>query len=647
MDAFDEIQSAINGHADAPTHDFYFFEPWDVEARGPEVKRAMQEDGVDLYAGEWARHIGSDPHPFQTGYIASKSQMRVILGASQIGKSVCAKYEIIMMATGEFPVCFRYPKGVVSPVKRKITPENIRRWGRHDSSTGILIDHDVDAPQSQSWKEWDCGNIAGVGFYPAEKVAPPGSQIWIGTFAKAKETYWWPDMAEPNTRIIPQHMVDVSQGNDGIQKALDRIYLTRNCMINFLTYEMGHKRFEAKMAWAIALDEEPPDREIFTSAMKHSRWLSQVFTPLHGVTWSKRVFFPDARKSDCEIFHASAYDSPYVDKEKLARDRKLMEMWHRQSRVWGLFAESKGEPFFDRTRLSLWMQRRTRSGIPKIFRPAKEYNGWERQPYSPAIPGLLEVPIIIEEVEALNQRDVWTVYEDPIEGVGYIATPDPAEGADTPEEAGDYNACCIMRAPMDKEKRPVLAATIKSTLPVLAFSRVVAAGMRYYNNAKLAAETKRGWANGVLAEQFRTLPDYMWIKYVSVNDKTQTPKEGKGFDMNVNTRPIIFELINDYINSCDEDEVGISDEDLLRELSAAVIAVKNGKRRCDHPKTGSLDLAVSFGIGLYVVKNFLDQITCNVVAIPQKKKDSWFEKFNLKTQKPNPGLGASVPQTWR
>lgn len=647
MDPFKEIQDAINSHSEAPTHPYYFFEPWDVEQRNAVILKAMEEDGVDLRGGEWVKHFGPDPHAFQTGYLMSTAKMRIIIGASQVGKSISAKYEIIMMATGEFPIAFRYPKGVISPVKRKITAENIRRWGRRDSTTGALIDFNVDAPSAQGWKEWDCGNIVGVGFYPTEKIAPPGSQIWIGTFSKAKEVYWWPDLAEPGTRILPDHMIDQSMGNNGVQAAKDRIYLSRSVMINMLTYEMTHKRFEAKMAWNVVLDEEPPDREIFTSAMKHAQWLSQVFTPLQGVTWSKRVFFPDTKSKTCDVFHACSYDSPYVDKTKLEHERSLMEKWHRQSRIWGLFAESKGEPFFDRNRLNKWMQTASRDFRFMKFFPSSEYNGWERQSYTPLTKGLLEVPIIAEEADGPNLQDVWTVYEEPIEGVGYIITPDPAEGAETPDEAGDFSACCVMRAPMGKEKRPVLCATIKSTLPVLSFSRVISACMRHYNNAKLAAETKRGWANGVLAEQFRSLPDWLWIKYVSINDQTKAPKECKGFDMNVNTRPVIFELINDYINGCEDDEVGISDEELLKELSAAIIAVKNGKRRCDHPKSGSLDLGVSFGIGLYVIKNFLEQITCNVIAVPEKKTKTWFDRFAAPKTKPSAGIGAVVPITGR
>lgn len=647
MDAFGEIVKAIESHGELPTHQYYHFEPWDVDRRENSVRKKMEEDGVDLYSGEMARHIGLDPHPFQTGYLLSEDRLRVVLGASQIGKSIGAKYEAIMMATGEMPICFRYEKGVVTPVKRKVTPENIRRWGRRDSKTGQLLDFDVDAPSPQSWSEWDCGNIVGVGMYPSAKIAPPGSQIWIGTFAKAKETYWWPDLAEEGTRIIPPHMVDATMGNRGVNKQLDRIYLMRNVMINFLTYEMGHKRFEAKMAWSLILDEEPPDREIFTSGLKHCQWMSQVFTPLHGVTWSKRVFFPDNRKGNCTIFHATAYDSPYIDKQKLEQERGLMEAWHRQSRIWGLFAESKGEPFFDRKILNEWISVAPKNYSLCVLGSDKEYNGWERQPYSPQMPGLLECGIIQTQVEEQNMQDVWKIYEEPEEGVGYITCVDPSEGAETPEEAGDFCQCFIMRPPRHKEKRPVIAAALRSTLPVMAFARVVALGMRYYNNAKLAAETKRGWANGAFAEQFRTLPDFLWIKYASVNDKTKTPKEGRGFDMNVNTRPVIFEMIDDYINGCEEGEIGITDQDLLKELAAAIIAVKNGKRRCDHPKTGTLDAGVAFGIGLYVCKNFLDQITCNVIAVQDKKEKSWFERLGVVKPSIKHGLAAEVPNTGR
>ena len=619
--AFDKLAQDIQGFAseECERHEFYMYEPWDVEKRDEwTLKRAIR-DGVDLYSPDFVKHVGVDPHPFQAGFALSGAFMDILIAGSQVGKSRAILQDAVTALTGEIPFAMRYEKGVDTKVKRKISSANILRWGRFDSSSGKFLDHDINAPRPTSWKEWDCGNIIGVGLYPQHKIADLGDQVWIGTFMKSMETMWWPRLTDPKQSLIPPHLIDSSK--TAISKQERTIRLTRGDLL-VITFESGYQRFEARKVKRICLDEEPPDEKVVQAAIQHCEFLSIAMTPYNGITYMKKMIFPDTPSPELKVFHASQYDSPYQSRAEIEMKRNKMKPWDINARVWGIFAEQVGKPYFEDQygKIHLWIQRCISRPKLVAFRPEISYDGIVSRTEGSV--GLMDVKVLVDPKPQEDRQFVWRMYEDRLPGTPYILCADPSEGAKNPDDAADFCAAVIMRAPKGKEKKPIIVCTIRSTIETIPFSRICSYALRYYNNALLVAETARAACNGIFGNELKDYP--YWYKMTTVQDKTGKSREQNGFNPSSTSRPMIYSYIGDWISEFGEDDYPfIPDEDILRELCAMIVG-KNG--RPDHPKNGSLDSVTCLGIGCYVFRNSANQIRFNGETV-DTEQSSPFERF--------------------
>ena len=604
--------SAEDMHVD---HPFYHFEPWDVEKRSLEIRAKALEDGADIYSPEFVSVFGEDPHPFQTGFFMSTKRIRFIIGGSQIGKSVNPLMESMIMISGEIPYSMRYEAGVDTGIKRAVTEENISRFGRRDSSTGELIDYNARALRPDKWKEWDCGNIIGVGLYPQEKISPPGKQIWIATIAESIKKFWWPKLADPDKRVIPAEFIDTSKSNKGYNISQNIVHCIRGMTIFVLSFEQGHIKFESEKAHAVVEDEETPNNELFASAQEHAKYITVAMTPLKGLTWSRDIVFN--LNIDADRFHATQYDSPYQDKTDIDRRRTTYELWIRQSRCWALYAEQTGEPYFDRNKLNAWATNYNMHYDLVTFSPRGQWFRMRGDQRISPLPGLIDTPVHKSPANSDEEATTaWRMYEDRQLGEGYALSADAAEGAENPEEAGNVNAAIIMRLPNIKETHARIVCSIRSTLPTKAFAKVCAYALRYYNNALLASESGIGADNKAFELEVEDWP--YWYMSTVTRDATGTPRQKRGFSMKSNQRDAIFKEIESYIGEFDKDEYPhIPDQPLLKELAAAV---KGKKGRCDHVKRGSLDSAICYGILLHIIKHDPDQIKCNEKAISKRRE---------------------------
>jgi len=598
-------------------HPFWMFEPWDVGIRSAAIKAKATEDGAQIYTQEFTNVFGTDPHKFQTGYFQSTKKLRILVAGSSVGKSICPLIETGIMISGEIPYTFRYEEGVDTGMPRVISKENILRFGRIDSSTKQIIDYNWKKQQSQTWSEWNCGNIMGSGLYPQEKISEAGKQIWIATISESIKKFWWPMLANPDTRILPDGFIDTTKGNNGYNISTNTIHCIRGMTIFILSFEQGHMKLESVRAHAIVEDEETTTPELFASAQEHAPdgYISIAMTPLKGITWSRGLVFN--KNIDADRFHATQYDSPYQDKAEIDRRRTTYPKYIRQSRCWGLYSEQTGEPYFNRTKLNIWLQNYDMNFSNVTFTPKSQWFKMKANPRISPLPGLLDTEVHKNQAQDTDESTTaWRLYEDRRPGVGYVLAADPAEGAEKPEEAGDVNAAIIMRNPMDKEDYAKMVCTIRSTLPTKAFAKVCAFAMRYYNNAMLAAESGQGAENKAFELEVEDWP--YWYETTVTRDSTGTPRKKRGFVMKHTQRDAIFKGIEEYIGEFDDDEYPhIPDQPLLKELAAAVKG-KNG--RCDHTKRGSLDTGICFGILLHVIKHDSDQIKCNYVPTPKQNK---------------------------
>ena len=600
------------------THPFYHFEPWDVGKRPDWVIKQARKDGINLDNPEILKHIGTDPHPFQTGFMMSEAYTRCLLAGTQVGKSYCALINMIVTLTGEIPISLRYNAGVNSGVKRLINQNNIYRWGRREKGSTVVIDYDTKMMGKGDGTEWDCGEILGVGRFPVNMIAPPGSVIWLGTYMKAWINYWWPRLSEQSRSIIPEHLINRRAGNKGFEKINNIVHLARDTKIVGITFDSGFQRFEAEYVFQTCVDEEPTDERIVQAIRQHCKYMGLFMTPYNGMTYTRKMMFPEFPSEHLKVFHATQYDSPYQTKEMIEIRRKDMEVWDIGARIWGLHTETTGKPYYNRSTISSWLNKYTNFNYTKYrFMPKRE---------SVNIDDLLNVEI--KKEPCFDDKYAWRIFEDVKINQAYLLTADTSEGAEEVSEAGDMN-CAYITRPVDDEDRKrdssikaeqkeIIVAMMRTYLPTEQFADECLYGARYFNNALLASETRRGFSNATFVSKAKFWP--YWYKHVSINDASNRPKEHIGFDTNAATRNHVFDLIRERLNMYTEDEYPhIPDIILLTELMSAVVG-KNG--RCDHTTQGSLDNALAYGIALYIYKNAPDQITLNVDEVTQEKKET-------------------------
>lgn len=635
----DDFIDVINSHASGDAqqlHDFYLYEPWDVAPRPDWVIELAAKDGVDLRGGEIAQIVGPDPHPFQTGYHMSVKQVRSLVAGSRVGKSWSALCEDIICLTGEIPYSMRYAKGVDTGVPRKVTDDNIRRWGRW--SEGKLLDFDVTATRDDSW---GCGNIVGVGVFPNEKILRPGEEVWLGTTSKALQSYWQRKLDPTDMQcLVPPHFFDTSRVKNGVERVqgtLSVVHLLRGTRLRVITYETGYNRFEAGQSTRrITLDEEPTDQRIWAAAIVRADFLSLVMTPYNGITYTKDYVFPKTKRKNAETFHACQYDSPYRDHNKVHSDSTMLQDWERAARVWGAYSEQRGKPYYDRNKLNIWLQRYKMPYERAIFASSQEFFGVIKRPEITHLPGLMDVKSLKLMVNDDEAMDAWKIYEDRKENVAYVLTCDTSAGEENEEDQKDVSAAGIAR--LDEEK-PVIVAAIRTKRPVIEFAQHTLLAARYYNNALIAAESaKRGATNATYYHETKDWP--YWFKMAVTNDQSRRLKDIAGFDTNSKTRDMIFSLIREHIDAFRADEYPlIPDEDLLKELSQCVVG-KNG--RPDHTSDGTLDSAVWFGILLYVWKYARDQVTFN--GTPEVRVSRQKQIMDRYREKDAPSQYLRVPQ---
>jgi phage terminase large subunit-like protein len=636
---------------------YYFFEPWDADVPDMETLKAAMEDGVDLEDDPAVKLSGVYPRPFQTGSILSTKNMVCTQAGSRSGKSICTLVVIGAMISRKPPYAFRYDKGEDTGVRRPVTDENITRFGRYHAVTGEFLDHNTKAPLGP---EWHCGNIVGCGKFPEELYPPDGEQIWVGTIAKSVDTFWWPALTgEGAKRFLPREFFDEAKGNKGSSRQAMIVHGIRSIDIHIKTYEQKHTKFESQTAWLLAWDEEPPEPSIYISGAVHAKYQRFSFTPLKGRSWSEDLFFsclkPKAERkkgaglsrSDFDYFYASQFDSPFVERSKLLRDRRGMETWERKARIWGQYSEYAGQPFFHREKIFFWRKNFCMDFLPVRFRTTTPYDGMYGSSVS-NVPGLLQVRAIPERVNEEDGQYVWRMYEKARPGVGYCAVFDAAEGAVTPTDAKDMGFGLVFRAPTDEEAGtwaglPVVVATIRSSLPTVAFARSAWPVLRHYNNALLAAERGHGKDNEAFG---LTLEDWPYWYMYQVKEAARRHMLKKGFDTNKTTRTACLDKIKDWVDEYEVDEdPNFRDDRVYHELGMAVSKqTMGGKMKCDHPSGGSLDGVICLGIATYILQESPDLIVCSSVEEGSSHKGGFMRRVfgEQKQAAGRPSMGQGI-----
>lgn len=622
-DIYDEISGFMTDHiSESSTDDFHLFEPWDVEARPDWMLKQALEDDVMLDSPDNQLLYGVDPHPFQTGFMTCDDTIGVLFAGNRVGKSYCAIIDIIIKATGEMPYAYRYPQGFKTDVKRNISEDNVNRWGRF-TLEGTFLDHDFSVEEDGTW---DCGYVTGVGHYPKELVIPAKTTkpkvIWVCTKKQAWDEMWWPKFHE----VIPSYMLDTSKGVDGFSEKKRHIYLNGGFEIHGLTYDQGAMSFEAVEVPYLFMDEEAP-MAVYAAALTHCTKMRIMETPYKGVTWTYDMLLLRSMEADSSIrvFHATMYDSPYVSREWIEERRPNIKRWEVKARVWGFHSDQAGRPYYETHMQTLqrWATHRVNKATYVEFEPLQGFTTYF---------DLCDQTIGLRSVPTDAERGQWNMYEPVERGEAYWLTADTAEGSEEDEQAAaDRNAGFIFRKPNEKENPlfPVMVAACRSTDSTINFARSCAYAAVYYNNALIAPEV-RGETGGVFKTELKEYP-YMYRMTV-INNKTNRPSKKIGFITTSGTRPIIFDGPADYLAEFDKEENSmISYMPLLKELMNCLVGKKG---RPDHPRNGTTDSIVAFGIGLYIYAVDNTQIRNNKTTQDElnESKQAWYEGRGVPTK---------------
>lgn len=583
----DHFVKAIDGRQES---DFNLFEPFDVAPR-PQwlMDRAKSANLGDL-------RLQREGGPFQLGYMMDATpapHIVIILAGSQSGKSMAVGMDTLIIASGRIPLAFRHAKGEDTGVPRKVTPENIKRFG------GSV--------------ETGCGNVIGVGYYPREKLCPAGKQIWICCPKEIRESYWKPLFK----RLIEPGMLDQSRGVGGYSESIDTYFFHNDIIIKFITYEQGYKRVEGVRAWLIVMDEEPFKREFYTGILEHSHFMRSGFTPINGLSWTYQdLFIPiiTGRLKESRIYHCTQYDSPYQNRADIDyKIDKLYKPWEISPKVWGVFSEMVGAPYYPeivRQSVQVQMARYLPTYTPWTIMPAAKCD---------SVNDAMNASFVLQKQDE-DFDGCWHVYED-IEHIdpkdAYWLSADVAEGDPDPDKAQDHSIAYIRRLPRkeQEEEEPVLTASLETGMRNVEFTWHCLYAAIWFNNALLCPEA-RGEDGGVFVA---TAYDYPYFyRHIVTSDKTHRQKEMLGFDTVATSRKLIFEFIGTYF--MEHDKKPFPDYGLMREF---VACIKTKAGRPDHDEHGTTDRMIAFGISEYVYR----LANAQICARPGKRHSTKKEDF--------------------
>jgi len=580
---------------------FSHYEPFDVPPRPEWLIAKAKADGVEL---------SKEGNEFQVGYLLDTDHFIAInQGGYQVGKSIDAIVESVIMSSGNVPISLRYEKGVDTGVKRIMSPENIDRWGLQEDGT--------------------CGNIIGVGVYPKEKIPSAGGrQIWVCTFKEAREKYWIPKLK----KWMPEHALNKSRGVDGYSEKKSTFFFNNDNLIGFITYEQDYRRVQAEKPWMIVFDEEPVDRRFYTAAIGHCKFLRMTFTPINGLSWSYHDLYMPVQRGETKnviIRHCSQYDSPYHTRKDVDKMRSLLKPYEIKAQVWGIYSAMEGKPYYrfkiTEEHLRNYIPRHTLATIKPLagVETAKEAMGVKMQLSTVESPG----------------PDVWEIYEEYKENGAYWLSADVAEGSDKPEEAADKSAAYIRRLPIkeDGEDEPVMVAALHSTMRNIEFAWACLYAAIHYNYCLMAPEAT-GEDGAVFVTAVR---GYLFMyQHIVISDVTNRQKKMQGFETTGQTRKISFDLVGSWLYDHDENSK-IYHKPLLEEVHACIVGKKG---RADHTKHGSTDCIVAYGISEYVRNTAIAQIRNNGKYRYRREDEKDFgdgliEKYGVKKES-RPILGS-------
>ena len=346
-------------------------------------------------------------------------------------------------------------------------------------------------------------------------------------------------------------------------------------------------------------------------------------TPYKGVTWTYDMLLLESLEegSSVNIYHATQFDSPYLAKEWIDKRRRSVKRWEMKARLYGIHSDQEGKPYYeDHMELLVNWSTRITKGFPIVqFTPTNDTNDYRE---------LCKYPVTVAIKQKDDERNTWIQYEKVDRNTAYFLTADTAEGCeDDEQQAADRNCGFVFRKPSSDRNEdprfPVMVAACRSTRETMYFARNCIYAAIYYNCCLLAPEI-RGESAGVFKNEVHTYP-HLYTMTV-MNDRINKPTRKVGYVTSVATRQAIFDGPADFLATFEDATVPkIQYKPLIKELMSCIVGKKG---RPDHPKKGTTDSIVAFGIGIYVWQFDELQIKNNRFesSAHDSKLEDWYAK---------------------
>ncbi len=585
---------------------FDYFEPFDCPER-PQwlIDLAKKYDAeLDPLGGPFQSVIFDDVET--PGYTIS-------IAGSQTGKSRALLMLSIIMATGKIPISMQYPKGMDTGIPRLVTKENITRFGQR--------------------KDGSCGNVIGTGIFPKSMIPPrhTGAEIWISSLKEVQEKMWKKRLQ----LMIPQGSLTSTSGRiSGWNDKTKTFSFKTGTTIRLNTYEQEYRKMEGDMAWMVILDEEPPVRDYFLSAIEHCKYLRICFTPINGLWWSFEDCYLPIIKGDNKlgkIYSCTQYDSPFQSREKIDAKLPSYKLYEVKSRVFGQYTELSGKPYYQYEITTRYLKDYLPRHKLATILPVEPVDDARHA---------TEVDMRLEYV-AEPGDNVWEVYEKHNPTYSYWMSVDVGAGNEDPEKAQNPSCAIVRRLPVETEKDPELVAVLHSRMRNVEFAWLCLYGACYYNNCLIAPETGVSADGAVFVTSLDNYP--YWYRHVNLNTKTYQLQTKIGFDTKETNRKYAFDLVGTWLYEHLEHSK-IYHRKLLEEISECIIG-KGG--RPDHPVGKNNDCLMAFAISEYVYDVARQQIRSNRNALAKETAEHEHAllpnifMFRAKPSETRPVIGSS------
>ena len=465
------------------------------------------------------------------------------------------------------PICTLPEKPLSTPYERlKRQVERLRQAEQARKRENPLVAYDPFPNQeafhrSQMRERWLLGgNRSGktyagaiealwtaLGVHPWRKVKVPNSG-WIISVERGQSR----ESAEEAWRsLCPPGLIAREYHEAG--GALDKVLLNNGSDVYFKTVAQRRKSFQGAAKTWIWFDEEAAQdvwKEALIRVGTEPLWVWTTMTPLEGFSWSHARLFPQPKHPWIGLWHLNTLDNPYLPREE--RDRLAAEYTgpEAEARLHGRFVDLLGLGIVPPA-----VMQRLRN---EVRQPARAVE------------------------DSIIQGGSLLVYEEPEEGVEYIAAADPSEG--DPDPKRDPQCVQVLR------RYPLRQVAVwHGKTEADRFGDVAQAVGGIYNEALLAIER-----NGVGIASLLRARDYpnLYIEQRQASMEGDGPTSKMGWVTATDTR----QLMQQSLSAALRDGLPVPDQGTVEELATLVrgqLGRMEGRKGCLDDRALALSIALA------------------------------------------------------